>query len=230
MGAVNFNSGNSKTYYNISRGKLCVRISEDDYNRLKDTDTVVRHRKTAKGNDVYEKVFDAITGTITSYTPRLNEKFKQMEIQLTLNDADGDHIIQFPYDSRIHTMLMQRMPNIDPTRPILFGVFEGDKPDGTKVTMMYIKYEGETQTIKNAFPKDGDHKLPPLKQVKKAGQVVGWDSSAQVEFFEEHVIPAFKEKIISNDTQSATPPKSEQGQQESPPVDNSGDYDDDLGF
>lgn len=211
MGAVNFSSGSSKTYYNINGGKLTVRISEEDYISLKEKGIPVRHRKTKNGNDVYEKIFDGITGTIVGYEPKLNEKFNQMDIQLTLQDEDGEHIIQFPYDSRIHTMFMQRMPNIDPIRPILFGVFEGDKNDGSKVTMMYVKYVGEQETIKNAFPKDGDHKLPPLRQKKKAGQVVGWDNEAQMEFFEKEVVPVFKSKIVSgvSVSPSATPQQSD---------------------
>jgi hypothetical protein len=205
MGAVNFGGGN-KTYYQITQGKLTVYIDKSKYEDLKSSsDVKVRHRVTSKGNDKYEIIYDAITGVIVGYEPAMNERLKQMEVKLTLQDGEAQHVIQFPYDSRIHTMLMQRMPNIDTSREILFGVFEGDKPDGSKVTMMYMKYVGEKDTIKNAFPKDGDHKLPPLKQIKKAGQPAGWDSSAQQEFFEEQVIPPFKERI----GQSVPAPKPE---------------------
>ena len=206
MGAVNMSGGNT-TYYNIIAGKLVTRLTEDEYNSLKEAGVPCRTRTKKDGSKAYEKIFDGIVGTIVSYDQKPNEKFKTVDVQLTLEDAGERHVIQFGYDSRIHTMLLQRMPNIDPIRPIFFGVFEGSKQDGSKVTMMYLKYDSPTgEKIENAFPKDGDHDLPDLKKRTKAG-ITTWDNTDQMDYFENNVIKPFKDKIISdvgNTTNTAT--------------------------
>lgn len=193
---LNTNNGGSKvTYLNIIDGKLVVRISEDDYEHLKSQGVSVRKRTKKDGTVAYEKVFDSLTGTLVGYEDKYNEAFKSKEVILTFEDNGELFKIQFPYGGRIHSMFLERSPNINPILPLTLGVFLGSKQDGSQVTMMWMKQEGDSQTLKPAFPKDGSGALPPLKKIKVKG-VEQWSNDEQLEFFESSVVPQLKSKLV----------------------------------
>jgi hypothetical protein len=195
---LNNNVSGKVTYLNIIDGKLTVRLSEDDYNVLKERGEAVRKRKKKDGSDAYERIFDSLTATLINYEDKFNEQFKSKEVILTFEDGGELFKIQFPYGSRIHSMFLERSPNINPVLPLTFGVFLGTKQDGSQVTMMYLKQEasGSKETLKPAFPKDGSGALPPLKKIKVKG-VEQYSNDDQLEFHEANTVPSLKSKLIS---------------------------------
>jgi hypothetical protein len=197
MGAER-STAQKKNYFNAVQGKFVQRITEEQYNHERaESSSSVRMRKKKDGGIVYERIFDGISGYLKGYETR-DTDFGTIEAMFILEDKGETYVVQFTKGSRPHKMVLQRFPNIDPSKKIFIGVFEG-KVNDKEVMMAYVKYDGEKSTIQSAFPKDGDHNLPQLEKIKVKGKEV-WDDTKQLEYFDNVVIPDMLSRINSKST------------------------------
>jgi hypothetical protein len=224
MGAER-SQGGRKNYFTAIDGKMTQRISEEDYNAEKVNDpSSVRLRKKEDGTPVYERIFDGISGYLKGYSEK-DTPFGTIDANFVLEDNGEEYHVQFRKGSRPHKMVLMRFPNIDPSRKIYIGVFNGDNADKTqKVMMSFVKYDGEQGTIGSAFPRDGDHNLPDLEKIKVKGKEQ-WDDTKQLEYFDSVTIPEMLKRIEGSGVNVET--KKPQPQPESVVA---GQDDDDLFF
>ena len=188
MGAVQFSNA---IYLSITDGKLSRRVKEP---------TATSKERTTKENKVvHEEFFQAWKGRITNITTKENDYGKQWLV--TIEDEDGEAILQMPYSSGYSAAFLKTLPNVNFKEEVVIVpklTVEGDK----KKTTLFINQNGSA--LKWYYTKDNPQGLPELKQIKVKGKVT-WDDSDIMEFLENMVNTKILPKLSGAKATPATP-------------------------
>lgn len=179
MGAGN---SNHAAFYSISNGKICRQFNSPD--------AETKDRVNKNGKTVHEKFYDYIDGRIINIDTKESDYGKFWIV--TLEDEEGQYVLQMPYSSGYASAFLKTLPNADLTASVKLIpklTIEGDK----KKTTLFVNQHGKA--LKHAFTKESPNGLPQMKQVKIKGKL-SWDDSDLMEFFDkmvaEDILPKLK--------------------------------------
>ena len=165
MGLTTSNS--SKTYVTIAKCKFCVRVDADT------PGAVARELEggSNKGSIIHELQYTGLEGMVTNFA--IKEGMYGVSIELTI---DNKECLQLSLASGIGNSFIKRLPNIDFSQPISFGVF----PDKTTKKAVLTIRQNDKQ-VNFAFTKDRPNGMPSAKQITRMGKT-SWDFTEQEEF------------------------------------------------
>jgi hypothetical protein len=171
MGLSNGNQ-NQGTIVTIVGGKFTVRLDDND------TNPNAVERKLEKGpkagQTVKELKYSSLSGKITSCLIRDGEYGS--DLVFGMKDGDEVFTLQVPLESRYFGQIVKRLPNVDPSHTVVFGIGE-DKQ--THKPFLFIKQNNEQ--VKMAYTKDNPNGMPTPTQRTVKGKAV-WDFMEQEDF------------------------------------------------
>jgi hypothetical protein len=161
-------------YLNVVGGKFARKVNKDTEGAQK--------RINKAGNEVYELLYNTLTGQLTSLDIYEGDYGKQYNF--TIKDVDEYCVLSLPAESKICKMLLYRLPNINKTNEVTLKVGQFDDggtwlsadQGGTKVPYYYTK---------------DDNKGLPQPIHKKVGKKDVWDWTDHEEFLEKMAIEWF---------------------------------------
>jgi len=178
-------SGGSKTYLNISDGKISVKVPEGSENAIKCSNK--DQTKTW-----WERRYPSFTGKITGIKKRIpdNPTFGA-QLCIEIEDNFESYELQMPWSSGYSSGFFLAMPNIRFSDEVTLSPWM-KVVDNKKKTSLFIKNKGEEKSAPWAWTKDNPGDCPQMVQIKVKGTLV-WDDSARQEFFEKWI-----EKNLAN--------------------------------
>ena len=173
------NQGNKmQTFVTIVGGRFTIRLQDGDNN----PDAVERtlEKGPNAGSVVRELQFTHLDGMIVGGEMHRGEY--GTDFTLLMEDEGDSFKLQIPLESQYFGQVAKRLPNLDPTAKVLFGL-GWDKEKSRN--FLYIK-QGESSIHMN-FTKDNPNGMPPpvLKNIKG---VEKWDFEDQENFLYEVAI------------------------------------------
>ncbi len=169
------NTSSRSTIVSIIGGKFTVRLADDS----DDPNAVERELEKGpnKGKVVKELKYTALDGLITG--ARIHSGDYGDDLLLDMTDEGDEFTLQVPVESMYFGQIAKRMPNIDASLPILFGMGY-DKERQTP--FLFIKQNGESVHMK--FTKAEPHDMPQPTKRKVQGKDK-WDFTEQDNFLYE---------------------------------------------
>lgn len=143
-----------RNYYSVSDGRIRQKTDEKDPNAQYREGTV-----DGKKYEIYELVFDYITGRITDIDVSDSEYGRNLEI--TLEDPSGENIIRMKWNSVYANTFLSKCPNLDFSKEVTIEpfYFKKDKKarliliqDNNKIKAFYTK---ENPQGMPRYPADG---------------------------------------------------------------------------
>lgn len=177
--AVGHNS--NAAFYSISNGKICRQFTAP-------TETS-KERTNKNGRIVHEDFYDFIDGRIIGIDTKDSEYGRFWMI--TLQDKDGNYVLQMPYSSGYSGAFLKTLPNINLSSSVKLIpklTIEGDK----KKTTLFVNQHGKA--LKHYYNRESPNGLPELEQKKIKGKMV-YDDSLIMEFLEKMVVEDIQPKL-----------------------------------
>lgn len=176
-------AGNSShaAFYSISNGKICRQFNSPD--------SETKERVNKNGKTVFEKFYDFIDGKIIDIGTKDSDYGRFWVV--TLEDEEGQYILQMPFSSGYSGAFLKTLPNVDLEHKVKLIpklTTEGDK----KKTTLFVNQHGKA--LKHYFTKDEPNGLPQLEQKKIKGKIV-FDDSELMDFLEKMVVDKILPKI-----------------------------------
>lgn len=177
MGLSN-NSGGRQTFVTIIGGKFTIRLQDGDQNPEAVERTLEKGPKA--GQTVKELQYTHLSGLITG--GEMHKSEYGTDFTLIMEDDGESFKLQIPLESQYFGQVAKRLPNLDPTQPVLFGL-GWDKE--RQRNFLYIK-QGDS-AVHMKFTKDNPNDMPPpVKKTVKGEEK--WDFEAQENFLYEVAI------------------------------------------
>ena len=177
MGLEN-KTGNRMTIVNIIGGKFTVRLPDGDNN----PDAVERQLEKGPhaGQTVRELQYSHLDGVIVGGEMRTSE----YGTEPVLNMQDGEEVfkLQLPVDGMYFEQIAKRLPNVDPTKNVVFGIGYDKERDRNFV---YVQQDGAS--VHYAFTKDDPNGMPPPEKKTVMGKDK-WDFTDQRNFLYETAV------------------------------------------
>ena len=171
MGLSNKQS-NHQTFVTIVGGKFTIRLQDGDSNP--DAVERVLEKGPNAGKTVKELQFTHLDGMITAGEMHRSEY--GTDFTLIMQDGDDSFKFQIPLDSQFFGQVAKRLPNIDPTKVVVFGL-GWDKEKGRN--FLFIQQDGNS--VHMSYTKDNPNGMPvPVKKTVKG--VEKWDFEEQENF------------------------------------------------
>lgn len=171
MGLSN-KTASKQTFVTIVGGRFTVRLQDGDNNP--DAVERVLEKGQNAGKTVRELQFTHLDGIIQSGEMHRSD----FGTDFTLNMVDGEEAfkLQIPLDSQYFGQVAKRLPNLDPTKRVVFGL--GYDKERQK-NFLFIQQDGSS--IHMNFTKDNPNGMPPpVKKTVKG--VEKWDFEEQENF------------------------------------------------
>lgn len=171
MGLSN-KQGNNQTFVTIVGGKFTIRLQDGD-----DNPNAVE-RKLEKGpkagTTVRELQFTHLDGMIKS--GEMHKSEYGVDFTLIMEDEGEGFKLQIPLESQYFGQVAKRLPNLDPTKKVVFGIgYDKDR----QRNFLYIQQDGAS--VHMNFTKDTPNGMPPpVKKTVKG--VEKWDFEEQENF------------------------------------------------
>jgi len=192
---MGLNNGKSKTYLKISDGKVSIKVNEGSEGAIKCTNK--------DGSKVwYEKRHSSISGRIVG----IHKRDHDFGSDLCINIEDGGERfeLQMPWSSSYATGFFCSMPNIDFDSRLVINPWMKIVEDKKK-TALYIKKEGEEESVKWFWTRESPGDCPPMVQIMVKG-VLTWDDSARQVFFAKYLKEFILPKLQSGPPSSGGVP------------------------
>jgi len=158
------------TYANISNGMIVIKSDSSDPKS--------KSRINKLGNEVFERFYRSIAGTITNISVEEN-KFGETDVRVGLKNEDTIGVLTFKLNSSYGRAFLAQIFNVDFTKQVEFTPWSKVSEDGTKKTRLYLGYGGR-QSVEWKLPEG----TPEVKWVQtKKGNVVDPVSQAEHEDF-----------------------------------------------
>lgn len=174
MGLHNESSGR-QTFVTIVGGKFTIRLADGDDNPNAVERTLEKGPNA--GKVVRELQFTHLDGVITG--GEMHTSDFGTDFTLFMEDDGEAFKLQIPLDSQFFGQVAKRLPNLDPTLKVLFGL-GWDKE--RQRNFLYIK-QGEASIHMN-YTKDNPNGMPPPIKKSVKGQEK-WDFEDQENFLYE---------------------------------------------
>ena len=171
MGLSN-KSGGKQTFVTIVGGKFTVRLQDNDENPLA-VERVLEKGPNA-GNTIKELQFTHLDGEIVSGEMHVGDYGTDFNIQM--RDGSEEFKLQIPLESQYFGQVAKRLPNIDPTLPVVLGIgYDKEK----QRNFLFIQQNGSSVHMK--FTKDEPNGMPQAVKKTVKGQTK-WDFEEQENF------------------------------------------------
>lgn len=179
MGLSN-SSQSRKTYVSIVGGRFAIKAKEGDEGAVS--------RKNKNGDLVWEKVYDTLTGIISSVSVEKNDFLKAFQYVVEINDVGDVYTVNIPVESRYGDSFAAKLPNLE--QDGLYTLFPYEyQADGKKNIGIAI-YEGpevvKGQGIKPYNTKDTPNGMPVPKRQLEDDEYKAY-KIAQRKFFRDQV-------------------------------------------
>ena len=186
MGLNSSGSNTSVNYLSISDGKIAKRVKTEEPGTVKCT--------SKDGSKTWwEHRYDSVSGKITGVRKKDSDMGFGSKLQIEITDGIDKFVLEMPWSSRYSSGFFLCMPNIETSKNVVFNPWM-KVIDGTKKTMLYLKYENSNENIKHYWTKDEPNGLPQMQKLRVKGQDV-WDDSERQEFFEKHLNDIFLPQV-----------------------------------
>ena len=158
----------NKPYVQIFDGKFVSRVNENE------PGAVSRVNKNDKV--VWELHYDGWEGMLEDISCDEDGKFgKELVVQME------DVKIFAPWSGRHTKQLLNRLPNVDPTKPVALVPYKFTPDDEPNKIISGWNVEQDGKKVDMAFERDD---VPPMEQIEVKGNLV-WDDTEQLKFLEE---------------------------------------------
>ena len=182
MGLNSSGSNTNVNYLSISDGKIAKRVKTEEPGTVKCT--------SKDGSKTWwEHRYNSVSGRITGARKKDSEMGFGSKLQIDITDGMDKFVLEMPWSSRYSSGFFLCMPNIDSSRSVVFNPWM-KVIDGTKKTMLYLKYDGSNDNISHYWTKDDPKELPQMQKIRVKGQDV-WDDTERQEFFEKYLNEKF---------------------------------------
>lgn len=194
MGLSN-SSQSRKTYVSIIGGRFAIKAKEGEEGAVK--------RKNKNGDEVWEKVYDSLSGIISSVSVEKNDFLKAFQYVVEVNDVGDVYTVNIPADSRYGDSFAAKLMNL--TKNGLYTMFPYDyQADGKKNIGIAI-YEGpevvKGQGIKPFNSREVPNGMPVPKRQLEDDEYKAY-KIAQRKFFREQVASWGATTSVSNTNQT----------------------------
>jgi hypothetical protein len=163
-------SSSNITWASISNGLIVIKSDSSD--------PKAKSRVNKLGNEVYERFYRSIAGTITNISVEEN-KFGETDVRVGLKNEDTIGVLTFKLNSSYGRAFLAQIFNVDFSKQVEFSPWSKVAEDGTKKTRLYLGYGGR-QAVEWKLPEG----TPEVKWVQtKKGSVVDPVSQAEHEDF-----------------------------------------------
>jgi len=177
MGLSN-KTANNQTFVTIVGGKFTIRLQDGDTNPNAVERTLEKGPKA--GSVVRELQFSHLDGMIKS--GEMHKSDYGVDLTLVMEDGDEGFKLQIPLESQYFGQVAKRLPNLDPTKKVVFGL--GWDKDRQR-NFLFIQQDGGS--IHMNYTKDNPNGMPPpVKKTIKG--VEKWDFEEQENFLYEVAI------------------------------------------
>ena len=177
MGLSN-KTANNQTFVTIVGGKFTIRLQDGDTNPNAVERTLEKGPKA--GSVVRELQFSHLDGMIKS--GEMHKSDYGVDFTLVMEDGDEGFKLQIPLESQYFGQVAKRLPNLDPTKKVVFGL--GWDKDRQR-NFLFIQQDGGS--IHMNYTKDNPNGMPPpVKKTIKG--VEKWDFEEQENFLYEVAI------------------------------------------
>jgi hypothetical protein len=173
-------SGGNITYLKVMGGKLvkkCKSASEEG--------AVKRVNKN--GDDVYEKYYDKVSGSLTGAEVKETKDFGKF-LELNLIDGDNSYNVSMALKSGYAQKLMYRFPNVDLSKVFKIAPYDFTNNEGKRNVGVTLYQDGVK--IDPKWTKDNPGKMPSPEQKEFDGEMK-WDygkvNKFLVKAFEHHL-------------------------------------------
>jgi len=182
MGLNSSGSNTSVNYLSISDGKIAKRVKTEEPGTVKCT--------SKDGSKTWwEHRYDSVSGKITGVRKKDSDMGFGSKLQIEITDGIDKFVLEMPWSSRYSSGFFLCMPNIETSKNVVFNPWM-KVIDGTKKTMLYLKYENSNENIKHYWTKDEPNGLPQMQKLRVKGQDV-WDDSERQDYFEKYLNEKF---------------------------------------
>lgn len=190
--ALGQSENSNRIFLHITYGKLRFKTNENDSQAVS--------RENSKGNTVWERVFDFVSGKVTSIFYKEDEKYGN-SFEVTLKDGEEKYQISFSEGDNYCNDFFSKLPNVDLNREIKIAPYDFlDKSknkqrrgitlwqDDVKINNFFVYREGQEFKYNQGFPKpegtetDSDDWKIYFTKVKKFLR----------KYVNENIIPKFK--------------------------------------
>lgn len=176
MGYVTNQGGGGGDFLRVVNGKLVKRVEEGTEGAIKRDYTVLA---TGEKKSVWELHYPGFEGKITKCA--INELEHGQVLEIVLDDGSERATISIPFPGRLADSFIQRVPNIDLSKPVLFNAGL-DKERNTN--FIWLKQDGAS--VKSTFTKNDPNGCPEMVKKVVAGKVK-WDGEARTDFLYNHL-------------------------------------------
>lgn len=175
---INENSGSRTMWAKISGGMIVIPSDE--------TDPKAKSRVNKVGNQVYERFYKSIAGTIKTLSVEEN-KFGETDIRVGLENGENKAVLTFGLDSSYGRGFLHQIFNVDLTKQIAFTPWLKVTDEGSKRTNLYLNYAAK-QSVEYKLPEG----TPQIKWVEtKKGSVIDPVSKAEFDDFLDNKLVEF---------------------------------------
>jgi hypothetical protein len=186
------NSGNntSTTYLSFYEGFFTKKVDSTTEG------AVMRINKNQV--QVWELKYDTISGIIQSieYAEKEFQGNLLRSWNIKMKDGEDYYELQMPYSSRATTMILLKLPNINPSEAIELRAywFEKDKKSAIAVYQKGKKIEA-------FWTKDAPKDLPQMEQVMYKGKLE-WDDSKMMAYLRSYIENDFAKKLSEKEAEA----------------------------
>lgn len=121
------------TYAGISNGMIVVRTNAEDPKG--------KGRINKLGNQIYEKFYKGVGGTISTINVETN-KFDETQIKVALKSEDDLVLLSFNFESAYGRSFLAQIFNVDFNKPVNFNPWAKVNDEGNKINRLYLSYGG----------------------------------------------------------------------------------------
>ena len=171
-------SSGGKTYVKTFEAMLVIKTTKDDPEAIK--------RINKKGDEVYERRYNSLSGFITGIDVVKSDYGNQLEISLL--DGTDSYELTLPAVGGHAFNFYLRMENIDFKKDVEFAMWSFDNP--------YFAVMQDGKLINRRYPKED---VPMWEKKELNGDLV-WDKTAAYKFFVPKIAEVKKQVAIYGNT------------------------------
>lgn len=184
-------SASTGRFMSIRYGKLSVKADAND------THPNLTERKTKEGETRHYIEFDYFNGFISGPIQKRETEFGDF-LSIPISAADEKYILQLPWLKDAYSYFMNRIENLDLSKPVLFGAFTTDEG----YNRMYMKQD--EQKVEPVYSKDNPGEKPAWVSQTLNGKTV-WDRTDETKYFLQVLEKVNKHFAESTPAQVAEP-------------------------
>jgi len=203
-GLENTFSGRKNIYLSIINSLFAQRVDKDTPNAV----PRLLSKGVNAGSEVYELLFNKVTGKITNIKER-ESKFGntfQITIEATIKDEERILILDLPVSSSHCTSFLMRFPNIDLSEKVSLLSYSFE--DENKKQRSGISVFQNNEKILPYFTAEEKNGLPELEKKVFKGKTV-YDDTLRIEYFRKMILSKFSQNEAPKFSQNEAPKESQ---------------------